>query len=127
MDPVTAADQSTHEEAIPVELAGVTTFIPRTDIRWVEAHGDYARLHTVDGSHLVRMPLAHMESNWADAGFIRIHRSYLVSLRVITEMRTAPGGNGYTVVVGDREKELPVSRRHTKNVKDHLIRRMSAT
>ena len=42
---------------IPVERGGVTRFISRSEITHVEAQGDYARLHTADGSHLVRTPL----------------------------------------------------------------------
>ena len=34
------------EEVIPVELAGTTKLVPRSSVRWVEAQGDYARLHT---------------------------------------------------------------------------------
>ena len=34
---------------IPVELAGTTRMLPRSAVRWVEAQGDYARLHTADG------------------------------------------------------------------------------
>ena len=48
------------DETIPVELGGVTRFIPRSEIRWVQAQGDYARLHTPSGSHLVRIPLADL-------------------------------------------------------------------
>ncbi len=61
-------------------LGGVTRFVNRSEITYVEAQGDYARLHTATGSHLVRMPLSTLEERWADAGFIRIHRSLLVSL-----------------------------------------------
>ena len=32
--------------------------LPRASVRWVEAQGDYARLHTADASHLVRVSLA---------------------------------------------------------------------
>ena len=38
------------DEPIPVELGGVTRFVQRSDIRYVEAQGDYARLHTADGA-----------------------------------------------------------------------------
>ncbi len=55
--------------------------LPRSAVRWVEAQGDYARLHTADASHLVRVSLAALAERWADAGFVRIHRSYLVALR----------------------------------------------
>ncbi len=106
------------DPTIPVELAGVTRLLPRSAVRWVEAQGDYARLHTSDGSHLVRVPLATLAERWADAGFVRIHRSYLVQLRLITELRLA--GGAYVVVVDGRE--LPVSRRHTRDLKDRLVR-----
>ena len=52
-------------EQIPVELGGVTRFVPIDDIAYVEAQGDYARLHTDDGSHLVRIPLSTLEERWA--------------------------------------------------------------
>jgi DNA-binding LytR/AlgR family response regulator len=106
------------DPTIPVELAGTTRMLPRSAVRWVEAQGDYARLHTADGSHLVRVPLTTLAERWADAGFVRIHRSYLVQLRLIAELRLT--GSGYVVVVDDTE--LPVSRRHTRDLKDKLVR-----
>jgi DNA-binding LytR/AlgR family response regulator len=106
------------DEVIPVELAGTTRMLPRSAVRWVEAQGDYARLHTAEGSHLVRVPLATLAERWADAGFVRIHRSYLVQLRLIAELRLA--NSGYVVVVDGTE--LPVSRRHTRDLKDKLVR-----
>ncbi len=106
------------DQVIPVELAGTTRMLPRSAVRWVEAQGDYARLHTADGSHLVRVPLSMLAERWADAGFVRIHRSYLVQLKLITELRLT--GSGYVVVIDGRE--LPVSRRHTRDLKDKLIR-----
>ena len=106
------------DDVIPVELAGTTRMLPRSAIRWVEAQGDYARLHTAEASHLVRVPLSLLAERWADAGFVRIHRSYLVALRVIDELRL--GSSGYVVRVDGRE--LPVSRRHTRELKDRLVR-----
>ncbi|OLE23098.1 MAG: DNA-binding response regulator [Actinobacteria bacterium 13_1_20CM_3_71_11] len=110
--------ERSEDPTIPVELAGVTRLLPRSAVRWVEAQGDYARLHTADGSHLVRVSLATLADRWADAGFVRIHRSYLVQLRLITELRLA--GGAYVVVIDNRE--LPVSRRHTRDLKDRLVR-----
>jgi DNA-binding LytR/AlgR family response regulator len=114
----TAAAHTEDDPTIPVELAGTTRMLPRSAVRWVEAQGDYARLHTADGSHLVRVPLATLADRWADAGFVRIHRSYLVQLRLIAELRLA--NSGYVVVVDG--SELPVSRRHTRELKDRLVR-----
>lgn len=115
-----AVSESREDEVIPVELAGTTKLVARNSVRWVEAQGDYARLYTSEGSHLVRIPLAQLEERWGKVGFVRIHRSYLVPLNLITELRM--GASGYTVVIGSEEKELPVSRRHTRELKDKLVR-----
>ncbi len=96
--------------------------LPRSAVRWVEAQGDYARLHTADASHLVRVPLAVLAERWAEAGFVRIHRSYLVALPLIGELRLT--ATGYVVRIG--EQELPVSRRHTRELKDRLVRAAKA-
>ena len=117
------ADGPGDDEVIPVELAGTTKLVPRSAVRYVEAQGDYARLHTNDNkSHLVRIPLSVLEDRWRDAGFVRIHRSYLVSLPLVTELRLS--GSGYVVRIGSGAEtaELPVSRRHTRELKDRLVR-----
>ena len=104
---------------ITVELGGVTRFVRRSEITHVEAQGDYARLHTPGASHLVRIPLAQLEEEWAPARFARIHRSLLVNLARVTELRTDAGRCS---VVVDGTTELVVSRRHTRQLKDLLAR-----
>ncbi|MGH3687253.1 MAG: LytR/AlgR family response regulator transcription factor [Pseudonocardiaceae bacterium] len=116
-------DQGNEDEVIPVELAGTTKLVPRSSVRWVEAHGDYARLHTSEGtSHLVRIPLSQLEDRWSDAGFVRIHRSFLVALPLVTELRMSSSGYVVRVGKGEGATELPVSRRHTRDLKDRLVR-----
>ncbi|AXE25540.1 DNA-binding response regulator [Streptomyces globosus] len=104
---------------IAVELGGVTRFVPVADIRYVEAQGDYARLHTDAGSHLVRIPLATLEERWAERGFVRIHRRHLVALGRIEELRLDSG----TTSVRVGSAELQVSRRHARQLRDLLMRR----
>lgn len=111
-------DTPAWDETIPVELGGVTRFIRRSDVRYVEAQGDYVRLHTPHGSHLLRAPLTALEERWRDAGFLRIHRSLLVATRHISQVRFDRGR--CTVLVG--EQELQVSRRHTPELRDLLVR-----
>ncbi|WP_318211990.1 MULTISPECIES: LytTR family DNA-binding domain-containing protein [unclassified Streptomyces] len=106
-------------EQIPVELGGITRFVSVDDIAYVEAHGDYARLHTDHGSHLVRIPLSTLEERWAARGFVRIHRSHLVALARIDELRL--DGGATSVRVGDTD--LAVSRRHARPLRDLLMRR----
>ncbi|MER7192093.1 LytTR family DNA-binding domain-containing protein [Streptomyces flaveolus] len=104
---------------IPVELGGVTRFVAVDDITHVEAQGDYARLHTDKGSHLVRIPLSTLEERWRARGFVRIHRRHLVALRHIGELRLDAGT--VSVLVG--AEELQVSRRHARELRDLLMRR----
>jgi two-component system response regulator LytT len=105
------------EESVPVELGGVTRFVRRSQVRFVEAQGDYARLHLPGESHLVRMSLAALEQRWPD--FVRIHRSRLVSLAHVRELRIDDGH--CTVRVDD--VELVVSRRHTRDLRERLLHR----
>lgn len=104
---------------IPVERGGVTRFVNRSDITHVEAQGDYARLHTAEDSYLVRTPLSSLAEQWAAAGFVRIHRSILVALPHVEEIRTE--GGRCSVLVGGRE--LMVSRRHTRELRELLTGR----
>ncbi len=108
----------TIEEQVPVERGGVTRFVPVSQIRYVEAEGDYARLHTSGDSHLVRVPLTQLEHEWADAGFVRIHRSLLIAIAHVDEVRVDAGR--CSVVIG--ADELQVSRRHTRELRDLLVR-----
>ncbi len=66
----------------------------------------------------VRVPLTQLEQDWAEAGFVRIHRSLLIATAFVDEVRV--DGGRCTVVIGDAE--LQVSRRHTRELRDLLVR-----
>jgi DNA-binding LytR/AlgR family response regulator len=105
-------------ERIPVDLGGITRFVSRDEVAYAEAQGDYVRLHTAGHAPLVRIPLAALAERWEPHGFLRIHRSFLVSLRHVEELRSDAGH--WTVRVAG--SELPVSRRHTRELRDVLVR-----
>src|SRR5690606_9582182 len=109
------------DERIAVELGGVTRFVMRSTIRYVQAQGDYARLFTAAGSHLVRVPLSTLEERWASAGFVRIHRSTLVSLAHVAEVRQSQGR--VSLVLVPDGTELQVARRHTREVRERILTR----
>jgi DNA-binding LytR/AlgR family response regulator len=117
-----AAEDESDDEAIAVELGGVTRFIQRSEVRFVEASGDYARLHTADGTHLVRVPLSTLEHDWASAGFIRIHRSLLVATAHVREVHHDAGRVSVIIDLGTGTTELQVARRHTRELRDLLVR-----
>jgi DNA-binding LytR/AlgR family response regulator len=104
---------------LPVDIGGTTRMVERSDIAWVEAQGDYVRLHMVGGTgYLVRLPISLLADRWAEYGFVRIHRGYLVAIRHITEISSEAGAS--TVRIG--ATELPVSRRHNRELRDRLVR-----
>ncbi|MFI7586311.1 LytR/AlgR family response regulator transcription factor [Spongisporangium articulatum] len=119
--PGASGDRPEPDETIPVELAGVTRFVRRSQVLYVEAQGDYARLH-VRGpgrvtSHLLRIPLSTLEERWAAAGFVRIHRSTLVAAAHVEEFG-ADAGRFWVTLSG---RTLPVSRRHARAVREQLV------
>jgi DNA-binding LytR/AlgR family response regulator len=106
------------EDTIAVELGGVTRLVTRSEVRFVEVQGDYSRLHTATGAHLVRLPISTLEERWRDRGFVRIHRSFLVALPHVDAIHES--GGRLTVRVGERD--LPVSRRLTPHLREQLRR-----
>ncbi len=110
--------QEPPDEVIPVELGGLTRFVRLADVHYAQACGDYARLHTGQDTHLIRASLGQLEERWRTAGFVRVHRSHLVALRFVDELRLDTGQ--LSVRVG--ETVLPVSRRHARELRDLLVR-----
>jgi len=113
------------DEVVSVERGGVTRFVARSEVAWVEAHGDYARLHTGADVHLVRVPLVTLEQRWGDAGFVRIHRSLLVDISRVVEVRNDAGRVSVLVVPKSGaadQVELQVARRNARELRDRLVR-----
>ena len=73
------------------------------------------------GSHLIRTPLAVLQEEWAAAGFVRVHRGYLVALHRIVELRAVDGGYRIRVTGQPVVADLPVSRRHLRMLKQQLF------
>ncbi|MFC8302160.1 LytR/AlgR family response regulator transcription factor [Specibacter sp. NPDC057265] len=103
-------------EMITVDQGGTSKLIRLDEVKFVQAQGDYARLHTAEASYLIRVPLADLEQRWAASGFVRIHRSYLVCLGFVTTMRLSASKPTVSV----EKAVLPVSRRHVAVLRDHL-------
>ncbi len=118
ISPITAAPVAVENEKISVESGGRIRVIARRDVLYVAASGDYVRLFLADSSVLYRSAISGLEQRWGPAGFVRIHRGYLVNLRHVDEVRVEPG-RGYMVAIGGRT--LPVSRRLARNLKQRLL------
>jgi DNA-binding LytR/AlgR family response regulator len=113
-----AKERKLETEMISIESGGRIRLIDRRDIQYAMSSGDYVRLYLKDSSVLMRTAMASLEERWASAGFVRIHRSYLVSLAHVDQVRVEPGGT-YVVYVGERA--LPVSRRLAGSLRSKLL------
>jgi DNA-binding LytR/AlgR family response regulator len=101
---------------IAVESGGRTVFIDRSHVQVVEASRDYVKLHTADRSYLIRTPISVIESSWSQFGFVRTHRSFIVAINAVRELRTDDAGS--SVLVG--HLEVPVSRTYGRDLKQRL-------
>ena len=107
---------------VAVDVAGRTVFIDRSSVMVVEASRDYVRLHTIERSYLVRTPISALEAEWSTAGFVRVHRSFMVAVAFVKELRTEDSGT--TLLVG--AMEIPVSRTYGRDLKQRLVRNRCA-
>ncbi|HWR16308.1 MAG TPA: LytTR family DNA-binding domain-containing protein [Terriglobales bacterium] len=92
----------------PIKSAGRTVFIQLDEIDYLEAAGNYVRLHSGGNEYLTRDTMSSFESKLSDSDFIRIHRSVIVNRKRIKELR--PWFTGEYVVILTTGKELTLSR-----------------
>jgi two-component system LytT family response regulator len=71
---------------VAVETAGGVRLLDAGEIDWVEADGNYLRLHAGAQTHLVRQTLREMEERLDPREFLRIHRSAMVRIDRIREI-----------------------------------------
>jgi len=115
--PAARPREAPEDETLVVTVGTTTRLVRRSAVRWVQAQGDYSRLVTDTEQFLVREPLSDLEERWAPAGFLRVHRSYLVDRAAVTAARFG-GAQPALVVAGH---EVPVSRRMVPAVREALL------
>lgn len=92
-----------------VKKGGRVFFFKTDEIEWIEAYGNYVRLHFQDGTYLLRETITNLEIKLDPKKFGRIHRSGLVNLTRIREMQSIFGGRAKLVLANGTQ--LTVSRR----------------
>ncbi|MCK5145863.1 response regulator transcription factor [bacterium] len=86
------------------------------EIHWFEAMEDYVQIHTNRANHLVTQTMNYLETRLDQESFVRIHRSYIVNLSAINELR--PLENGRMICILINGHELPVSRAGSRRLKE---------
>ena len=114
-----------NDEFISIETTGGIVVVERSQVRWIEAKGDYTWLHTDKHNHLCRQPLASLEECWGGHGFVRIHKSYLVAFSLVTKLSKSHLGWFVTLGSGPTSVDLPISRRKVQAVKQRWAQKLS--
>ena len=83
-----------------VRSDGRLYFVRVDDIDWIEAAGNYVKLHVGRDTHLMRETMAGIEKLLDPSRFLRIHRSAIVNLDRVREMQPWFSGE-YTVILRD--------------------------
>jgi two-component system, LytTR family, response regulator len=117
--------ERSREDARPVQKipvvagGGGTELIDYDAIHFVQADGDYSRVHTYDRAYLCTQSLGALEDT-LPSGFARIHRSYLVNLSKVSAVKRA-GPDRIRLALGDAERtELDVARRQSRMLRERL-------
>lgn len=92
-------------DRVVIKSTGRVSLVKADDIDWIEAEGNYARLHVAKESHLLRETLSALESQLDPKAFLRIHRSTIVSLNRIKELKSCFHGE-FQVILKDGTRLL---------------------
>jgi DNA-binding LytR/AlgR family response regulator len=108
-------------EKIPVVSAGgAKTLVDYDAVHWIEADGDYSRVHTYDRAYLSTSSLRELEELLPATRFSRIHRGHIVNLAKVAAVRRA-GPDRLRLALDDQQKtELDVARRQTRAIRERL-------
>ncbi len=87
-------------DRLVVKSSGRVYFLKTDEIDWVEAAGNYVRLHVSKDSHLMRETMNGIEVRLDTRSFMRIHRSTIVNLERIKELQPWFHGD-YVVLLRD--------------------------
>ena len=101
-----------------IKVSGRVVLLKVDEIDFIEADGNYAKLHIGRKAHLLREKMHDLEQRLDPARFVRIHRSVIVNLDRIKEMH--PHFNGDYIVVLDDGRQLRLSRTRRENLEARL-------
>lgn len=101
---------------ISIKCSGRTIFLDRREIRWVEAAGNYLKIHVPNEIYTVRATMADFEKRLDSAWFVRIHRSVVVNIEHVREIK--PWYTGEYVLILTDGKDLTISRGYRSAIEE---------
>ncbi len=107
-----------YPEKISIKDGSEIQFIRASDIRWVDAAGDYMCIHAGGTTHIMRITMKQLEQLLDPAIFLRVHRSTIVNANRITAAQTL--NNGEYLLALECDAQIKVSRSYRDKIK-HLL------
>ena len=89
--------------------------MPLNDILWIDAAGDYMCVHTPSDTHVLRATMRELESRLDPRRFQRIHRSTIVNVARVRELRSHLNGEYFLIL--DSGQQLKLSRSYKDKVR----------
>jgi two-component system, LytTR family, response regulator len=112
------SQQSRYLTRVMIKASGRVVLLKVDEIDFIEADGNYAKLHVGRKAHMLREKMNDLEGQLDPARFVRIHRSIIVNLDRIKEMH--PHFNGDYIVVLEDGKQLRMSRTRREHLEERL-------
>jgi len=110
--------ETPRSDRLVVKSGGRLFFLRADEIDWIEAAGNYVRLHVGTQAHLLRETMNAIESRLDPERFFRIHRSRIVNVERIQEMQ--PWLNGEYSIVLRTGARLTISRGYREKLQEKL-------
>jgi two-component system LytT family response regulator len=111
---------SPYTTRIVFKSKGRILFLPVSEICWIGAEENYVRICTRNETHLLRETMAHLEEKLDPSTFLRVHRSSIVNLQYVKEVRPEVDGE-YGVLLHNGQK-ISMSRSYRSRIKYWLDR-----
>ena len=103
-----------------VKSGGRIFFVRTAEIDWIEAAGNYVKLHVGNDSHLIRETMNAVEGKLSPEMFVRIHRCHIVNIEQVRELQ--PWFNGEYVVFLKNGTRLTLSRGYRERLQERVGR-----
>jgi two-component system LytT family response regulator len=112
-------EDDAHPERLYVRHGDKIIPVDPESIRWIEAAGDYSKLHATDTTYLSSMGIGELAERLDGTRFARVHRSHIIAFPFVDHLRS-DGSGGYKVLLDDGTT-VRVSRSYAPDIRDRLV------
>ena len=109
-----------YTQRIVFKSRGRILFLAVSEIRWIGAEENYVRICTQSETHLLRETMSRLEEKLDPQMVLRVHRSSIVNLQFVKEVRTDADGECMVILINGQK--IPMSRSYRARIQDWLHR-----